>query len=102
MTNYNFYSDHIEVVFDGDVILDSRTCGIKRILDEFSYDLSTARISSPKDCTSKSFLSLAAIIDYLHTVNEPDNAGVFNFLRNHFIASRRRNFFHFRVNIYYF
>lgn len=102
MVLYNFYSDHVEVVFDGEVILDSRSCGMQRILDEFSYDLSISRISYPKECTSKSFSHLAYLINYLHTIKEPDNSGVFTFLRNHFIASRRRDFFHFRVNIYYF
>lgn len=99
MSNYNFYLDHIEVVFEGDVILDSRSCGMGRILDEFSYDISLVQKSTSKECLGKSFSSLANIIHYLTTISDPEQANVFRFLCNHFIASRRRNFGHFRVNV---
>lgn len=99
MVHYNFYSDHVEVVFEGETILDSRSCGMSRILDELSYDISIAQVSTSKECKSASFSHLAYIIHYLITIADSDNASVFVFLRNHFIASRRRNFYHFRVNI---
>lgn len=98
MTHYNFYSDYIEVFFNGDVLLDSRTSNMQRICDELIYDFSIYKrypISALPSDLIDSFLST---LNIARNIDNIDDAALFSILRNIFYVSRRRTFVHFRVN----
>lgn len=97
MIDYNFYSDHIEVVCDGQVILDSRTCSMSRILDELYYDFSISEYPT----NSKSRENFDSLTSIIATLSHPSSLGDVDLvciLSNLFIISPRRNFGHFHVH----
>lgn len=98
MTHYNFYSDHIEVVLDGDVILDSRTSSMQRILDELYYDFTICDYHFPTPLSRACFDSLCSVVATLSNSSNYDDAEAACIISNLFILCRRRNFGHFRVN----
>lgn len=97
MTDYNFYSDHIEVVCDGEVILDSRTSSMSRILDELYYDFSISKYPTNSN-SRENFDSLKSIIATLSHPSSLDDVDLASILSNLFIISPRRNFGLFHVH----
>lgn len=98
MTHYNFYSDHIEVVLDGDVILDSRKHSMRTILDELYYDFTICTIYPTTSLSRAYFDSLCSVVATLSNSTNYDDAEAACIITNLFNLSRRRNFGHFRVN----
>ena len=98
MTHYNFYSDHIEVVYDDDVILDSRTKGMLRILDELSYDLDLAKCFTSCSNVLGLLASLKFIIDTLRNSTNSEDVDKFVIISNLFLNFRRRTYGHFIVH----
>lgn len=98
MTDYNFYSDHIEVVFDGDVILDSRKNNMRRILRELYYDFTIFQGLPTNRQSLECFTSILSIIATLCNSSNFDNSELSSIISNVFMLSRRRHFGQFHIH----
>ena len=99
MTHYNFYFDHIEVVFENDVLFDTRKCSFLCISENLTFDLKISCHYPKNERYTKQFEAVISLINDVMATSNLRDPSILGRLRNIFLAVGRRNFGHCFVHI---